>query len=265
MIEKAVVLAAGEGVRLRPLTYAIPKEIVRVGKKPTIEHVLNVLKCGGAKDVLIIVGRKKQAIIDYLGSGERLDLNIYYRVQEEPKGTAHAVSLAQDFVGDDEDFIIMYGDNYISPYNIMEDIVDFHEKKNGCGTLALHRVEDPRRFGVVKIGEDNEIRGIIEKPTLEEAQPYKRGDHWLNIAGLMIVNSKIFEHAEKVEPGKDGELWLTDAVESMRKSENELYGYVVEGKRYDIGTFESLTEADRLAQETIRESSGDKDSTGKRR
>ncbi len=248
MVKKAVVLAAGEGTRLRPITYAIPKEIVRVGKKPTIEHVLNVLKHGGVEDVLIVVGRKKQAIIDYLGSGERLDLDIYYRVQEEPRGTAHAVSLARDFVEEDEDFAIMYGDNYISPYSAMKDIVRFHEEKNGSGTLVLHPVDDPKRFGVVKLTEENVVVGMIEKPTMEEAQPYRRDDHWLNIAGLMIINAKLFKYIDRIEPGKGGELWLTDAVESLRKGEGGLYGYVFEGNRYDIGTFESLAEADRLAQ-----------------
>lgn len=259
MIEKAIVLAAGKGKRLRPITHAIPKEIVRVGKKPTIEHVLKVLKCGGVKDVLIIVGRKKQAIIDYLGSGKRLDINIYYRVQEKPRGTAHAVSLGQDFIGTEEDFAIMYGDNYISPYNTMENIVRWHEKKDGNGTLVLHPVDDPRRFGVVKIDKDNQIHGIIEKPTWEEAKPYKRDDHWLNIAGLMIVNPFIFKYINKINPGKDDEVWLTDAVESMRKDKGKLYGYIFKGKRYDIGTFESLTEADRLAQESAERS--DKESS----
>jgi len=248
LVKKAVVLAAGEGTRLRPITYAVPKEIVRVGKKPTIEHVLNVLKHGGVDEVLVILGRKKQAIVDYLGSGERMGLNIYYRVQEEPEGTAHAVSLAGGFVEEGEDFVIMYGDNYISPYSAMRGIVDFHERIERNGTLVLHPVDDPRRFGVVKLSSDDKVEGMVEKPTLEEAQPYKRDDHWLNIAGLMILNSKLFDYIAKIKPGKDGELWLTDAVESLRKSEGGIYGYVFEGNRYDIGTFESLSEADSLAQ-----------------
>lgn len=249
MIKKAVVLAAGKGTRLRPITHAVPKEIVRVGKKPTIEHVLNVLKAGGVEDVLIVVGRNKHAIIDYLGSGERLDLDIYYRVQEEPKGTAHAVSLASNFINEGEDFAIMYGDNYISPYNAMGDIVKFHESNGGNGTLVLHPVDDPRRFGVVKLSKDDKVEGMIEKPTMEEAQPFKHDDYWLNIAGLMIVNSSIFDHIENIEPGKSEELWLTDAVEEMRREEDEIYGYIFHGTRYDIGTFKSLTEADRQAQE----------------
>lgn len=115
MVKKAVVLAAGEGSRLEPITHAVPKEMVRVGKRPTIEHVLRVLMEGGISEVLVIVGRKKQAIVDYLGSGERLGLDVYFRVEEEPLGTAPAVSLAEGFIGRDEDFAIMYGDNYISP------------------------------------------------------------------------------------------------------------------------------------------------------
>ncbi len=247
MVKKAVVLAAGKGKRLKPITNAIPKEIVRVGKKPTIEHVLNVLKSGGIKDVLVIVGRNKQAIVDYLGSGERLGLDIYFRVQEEPRGTAHAVSLAKDFVCDEENFALMYGDNYISPYDTMKKIVAFH-KSNGANTLVLHPVEDPRRFGVVKLDEEKRVRGMIEKPTLEEAKPFKRNGYWLNIAGLMILKPQIFKYIDEVEP-VDGELWLTDTIEAMRKDGNEIYGYVFEGTRYDIGTFESLREADRQAQE----------------
>ncbi len=249
MVKKAVVLAAGKGTRLRPITHAVPKEIVRVGKKPTIEHVLEVLKCGGVEEILIVVGRKKHAIIDYLGSGERLGLDVYYRVQEEAKGTAHAVSLAENFVDEDEDFAMMYGDNYISPYDSMSDIVDFHEKKDGNGTLVLHPVDDPRRFGVVKLSEDDKVEGMVEKPSMEEAKPFKHGDHWLNIAGLMILSGKVFEHIENIDPGKGGELWLTDAVEDMGKERDEIFGYVFDGTRYDIGTFESLAEADRKAQE----------------
>lgn len=252
-------LAAGEGTRLRPITHAVPKEIVRVGKKPTIEHVLRVLKEGGVEDVLIVVGRKKQAIIDYLGSGERLGLNLYYRVQEEPKGTAHAVSLAEDFIGD-EDFAIMYGDNYISPYSAMEDIVKYHDRKDGQGTLVLHPVDDPRRFGVVKLDENDSIQGMVEKPTLEEAKPYKQDDHWLNIAGLMILGSDIFDYIHEIEPGKDEELWLTDAVEAMRKDRDSFYGYVFRGKRFDIGTFDSLSKADKLAQEISERDDKEKDS-----
>ncbi len=252
MVKKAIVLAAGEGTRLKPMTDAIPKEMIRVGKKPAIEHVLEVLRAGGIEDVLIIVGWKKHALLDYLGSGQRLGLKIYFRMQEEARGTAHAVSLGDDFIGDD-DFVVMYGDNYITPYDTMKDIVELHKENNSRGTLVLNPVEDPRRFGVVKMDENNQIHGMIEKPTWDEAEPYRVDGQWLNIAGLMILGSEIFHHIKQTVPGKKGELWLTDSIELMRRDGNDMYGYVFQGKRFDIGTFESLREADRLEMERLEE------------
>lgn len=247
MISKAVVLAAGKGTRLYPLTLAIPKEMIRVGIKPTIEHVINVLKAGDIRDILIIIGWKKGAIIDYLGSGERFGVNVYYRVQEEPKGTAHALYYAKDFI-EDEDFIVIYGDNYLKPYDAMKDIIRFHEERKADATLVLHYVKDPRRFGIVKIDGNDMVLSMIEKPSLEEAEPYKVDDKYLNIAGLMILKPVVFNFIRKTKPGKGGEIWLTDSIELMRRAGHKVYGYIFEGLRYDIGTFESLMEADRLEQ-----------------
>ncbi len=253
MVKKAIVLAAGKGTRLKPITDAIPKEMIRVGRKPAIEHVLMVLKAGGIEDVLVIVGWKKHALIDYLGSGSRLGLNIYYRMQEETLGTAHATALGKDFIGDDEDFAIMYGDNYITPYETMKDIVSFHNMKNGSGTLVLNPVFDPRRWGVVKIVSQMKILDMIEKPNLAQAESFKVDDHWLNIAGLMILNSKIFDFIEETKPGKKGERWLTDSLILMNRSDYDFYGYEFNGKRFDIGTFDSLEKADELEIERIHE------------
>lgn len=247
MIKKAVILAAGKGTRLRPLTLAIPKEMIRVGTKPVIEHAINVLKAGGIEKILVVVGRKKEAILDYLGSGERLGVDISYKIQEELKGTAHAVYQGKDFVGN-EDFAVIYGDNYLKPYEVMDEIVKFHEEKGADATLVLHPVKDPRRFGIVKIDADNKVLGIIEKPTLEEAEPYKVGDEYLNIAGLLVLKPIVFDFIERTKPGKDNEIWLTDSIELMRRNGHEICAFVFKGTRYDIGTFESLKEADRLEQ-----------------
>jgi dTDP-glucose pyrophosphorylase len=246
-LRKAIVLAAGKGTRLRPLTLAIPKEMIRVGIKPAIEHAISVLKAGGIKDVLVIVGRNKEAILNYLGSGERLGIQIYYRIQEELKGTAHAVYQGKDFIAD-EDFAVIYGDNYLKPYESMREIVKFHEDKKADATLVLHPVEDPRRFGIVKIDESGRVLGMIEKPTLAEAERYKVKDTYLNIAGLLLLKPSIFKYIEKTEPGKDGELWLTDSIELMRRDGKIVYGFVFKGARYDLGTFESVRKADELEQ-----------------
>jgi len=247
LTKKAVVLAAGKGIRLMPLTLAMPKEMIRVGVKPVIEHAIEVLKAGGISDILIIVGRKKEAIMDYLGSGERLGVDIYYRIQDEPKGSAHAVYYGKDFVGS-EDFVVMYGDNYLKPYEAMKDIVKFHEKKKADATLVLHSVKDPQRFGIAKIDEDGKVLGIIEKPSLEEAKSYRNNDVYRNIAGLLILKDTIFAYIEKTKPGKGNEIWLTDSVELMRSDGHRIFGFVFDGTRYDIGTFESLRAADKMEQ-----------------
>lgn len=245
MIKKAIVLAAGKGTRLMPLTLAMPKEMIRVGIKPVIEHTIEVLKAGGITEILVIVGRKKEAIMDHLGSGERLGVDIYYRIQEEPKGSAHAVYHGKDFVGSD-DFVVIYGDNYFKPYNVIKDVIKLHETKNADATLLLHPVTDPRRFGVVKLGKNSEVLGIIEKPTYEKAKNYKTDGTYLNIAGLLVLRSNVFEFIEKTKRGINNEIWLTDSVELMRQNSCKLFGYPFTGKRYDIGTFDSLKEADKL-------------------
>jgi len=254
LITKAIILAAGKGTRLMPLTLAMPKEMIRIGVKPVIEHVVEVLKAGGITDILVIVGRKKEAIMDYLGSGERLGVDIYYRMQEEPKGSAHAVYYGKDFVGS-EDFVVMYGDNYFKPYTVIQDVIKLHETNNADATLLLHPVSDPRRFGIVKIGENSEVLGIIEKPTLAKAEHYKSDGAYLNIAGLLVLRSNVFGFIEETKRGVNNEVWLTDSVELMRQNSCRLYGYPFNGRRYDVGTFESLKEADKM------ELSNNKDST----
>jgi len=241
---KGVVPAAGKGERLEPLTLAMPKELIRVGNKPVIEHVIDNLKACDVKDIMIITGWKKGAVLDYLGSGSRLGVNTYYRVQEEQKGIAHAVAFARDWIGN-EDFALIYGDNYFKPAENISKAADFHREKGAYATLVLHPVEDPTRFGIVKLDEDGRVMGMIEKPTVEEAEPYKTNGVYYNIAGLIILKPKIFEYIEKTPPGKNNEIQMTDAIELMRKDDHPVYGFVFEGLRYDIGTFESIKMADR--------------------
>ena len=256
MITKAVILAAGEGKRLMPLTLAMPKEMIRVGVKPVIEHVIEVLKAGSIWEILIVVGRKKEAIMDYLGSGRRLGVEIYYRIQEEPKGTADAVYYCKDFI-DSEDFVVVYGDNYFKPYEAMKQFIQFHSKSNADATLVLHPVDNPRRYGIVKVDDDGKVLAMKEKPSLKEARKYVSNGQFLSIAGLLILNHKIFDYIEKTKSGVSGEVWLTDSLELMRRDECQISGYVFEGRRYDIGTFESLLEADRMEQSEVSGRPGD--------
>ena len=242
---KAIVLAAGAGTRLLPLTRAIPKEMIRVGLKPTIEHCIEVIKAGGIREILVIVGRKKESIIDHLGSGERLGVSIYYRVQEKPLGTALAIQLGKDFIGSD-DFVIIYGDNYFKPYESIKDIIAFHKSSDADVTLVIYPVDDPRKFGIVKSDENGKVSGMIEKPTLEEAKPYRVNKKYYSIAGLIIVKNTIFSYIELTKPGKNQETWITDSIALMKEDDKRIKAYLFKGNRFDIGSAESLLEADKL-------------------
>ncbi len=244
-ITKAVIPAAGKGTRLEPLTLAIPKEMIRVGRKPVIHHVIDVLKAGGLSEILIITGWKKGAIHDYIGSGQRLGVDAYYKIQDEQLGLGHAVLLAKSWVKN-EDFVVIYGDNYIKPDSIMEQIIDLHQRKKSYATIVVHPVDDPSRFGLVKADKDGKILGMIEKPSKEEAEKYKTGNEFLSISGIVVLSPKIFEYIEKTKPGKKNEVQLTDALELMRQANLPMYVYVFKGKRFDIGTWESLEEVDKL-------------------
>lgn len=242
---KGVIPAAGKGNRLEPLTLAMPKEMIRIGRKPVIEHVIDNLKACGIIDILIITGWKKGPILDYLGSGRRLGVNITYRVQEEQKGPADAVYMSREWVGDD-DFVVIYGDNYFRPAENLMRTIQFHRKMKADATLLLHPVDDPSRFGIVKIDSSGKVLGMIEKPTLAEAENYRTGGIFYNIAGLLVLKPMIFDFIKKTRAGRNNEIYLTDSIELMRKGGKGIYGHIFEGVRYDIGTFESLMAADRL-------------------
>ncbi len=251
MIKKAIILAGGKGTRLMPLTQAMPKEMIRVGFKPVIEHVVDALQSGGIDQLLIIVGRKKEAIIDHLGSGSRSKVDIYYKVQDEPKGTAHAVLQGRNFI-DLDDFVVMYGDNYFKPYTFVEKILEFHRLNNANVTLATYPVTDPERYGIVKLNKVGKVLEMIEKPSFEEAEAYKVEGKYQAIAGLLVCSNNIFDYIEKTKVGKNEEYWLTDTVELMRKERKNIMGFPLQGKRYDVGTFESLIEADQFETENYR-------------
>lgn len=251
MIKKAIVLAGGKGTRLMPLTQAMPKEMIRVGLKPVIEHVVDALRTGGIDQILVIVGRKKESIIDHLGSGTRLNVDIYYKVQDEPKGTAHAVLQGKNFI-DSDGFVVIYGDNYFKPYTFVQEILEFHILSSADVTLATYPVTDPERYGIVKLNKVGKVIEMIEKPSIEEAESYQAEGKYQAIAGLLVFNNEIFEYIKETKIGKNNEYWLTDTVELMRRDSKKVMGYLLQGKRYDVGTFESLIEADQYELESKR-------------
>lgn len=228
--------AAGEGKRLRPWTKALPKEMLQVGDKPIIEHVLRQYQEAGIEKVFIIVGYRKNAIMNYLGNGSDWDMEIGYLFQENKKGLAHAINEANNFI--DEPFVVMLGDTLLDPENTMEELINFHEEKDADATLFLQEVEDPSRFGVVELDDDGKVVDLEEKPENPKSN--------LAIIGLYIFKPEIFDFIEKTERGKGGEYQITDSIKLMVEEGKDIYAMKNEGTWFDIGTKESYMKANKF-------------------
>ena len=134
------------------------------------------------------------------------------------------MDLSKKFVENDN-FVVMYGDNYFKPYEAINDVIAFHLRQKADVTLVLHPVHNPTRYGIVKINKKGRVLKMIEKPTIEEAKDFRINNIYLNIAGMLLFKNNVFLYIEKTPKGKDGEIWLTDTVELMRKDNEKIFGY----------------------------------------
>lgn len=235
---KAVVLAAGQGVRLQPLTFTRPKHLIPVGGKPILEHVLNSIKTAGIDETLIIVHYMKNQIKQHFGDGTKQQIKLEYITQQHMKGTADAVSYAEPYVN--EDFLLINGDVFTTPKPIKQ-VINAHKKQSAAATIAVVPVEHPEHYGIVKL-EDTKVTEISEKPSMEPAA--------INLAnaGVYMFSTDIFNKIKQTKPSPRGELELTDSLNLLLK-ENQAVSAVKISKTewHDIGRPWDLLEANRLA------------------
>ena len=204
---KAVVLAAGEGERLRPLTFTRPKHMIPVGGKPLLEHHLKALKDCGIEEVLLVVGYKSNNIKKYFEEGSRLSVKIKYLHQKKIMGTADAFKLAEDYV--DEDFLATYGDLLVSS-KIVKSTLNMHLKEKPAATLTTVEVSNPEQYGVIMLNGNN-VTGIIEKP-----DPGTVRSRQIN-AGIYVFSSEIFKAIKQTGISKRGEREITDSIKMLIK------------------------------------------------
>ena len=263
-VTKAVIPAAGLGTRVLPATKAQPKEMLVIVDKPSLQYIVEELVESGIKDIIIVTGRNKNSIEDHFDHSYELEdtlkknnkntllekvedissmANICYVRQNHPKGLGHAILKAKSFVGD-EPFVIALGDDIV--YNdvpVAKQLIDNYTKY-GFSIVGCQEVKesDVSKYGIVKpllsLDEKTvEMEDFIEKPSVEEA-PSK-----LACLGRYLLTPKIFDYLEKTEPGKGGEIQLTDAIVAMMKDGEKVLAYNFEGKRYDIGNKFGLLKA----------------------
>jgi len=233
---KGVIPAAGRGTRLEPMTLAIPKELMIVGDKAIIEYVIEAMKTVGVTDITIVVGWRKHAILDYLGSGERLGVKLTYVVQDNRTGLAKAVLTAEHVISG-EPFLVILGDNFFYPQTFLKELFAFHKAKKADATIGVAEIEDTTRHGIIKPGQDNKILDMVEKPQPKDAPSN------LGIIGVYIFSSSIFDAIKKIKPGVNNEYQLTDAIKMMIDTGYHVYYTKINGKHIDIGTMNDLKKA----------------------
>ncbi len=225
---KGVILAAGKGTRLYPATRFTPKPLLPIANRPTIQYAFDRLREIGVEEVCLVVGENEEAMRAVLGDGLDYSLSLSYVRQPEPKGLAHAVSFAKDFIGDD-DFILYLGDAiYSEPLAALRE--RFEESK--CANLNLvMEVDDPRRFGVANV-ESGRIVKLVEKP----AQPESN----LAMAGVYFFNSAIWDAIESLSPSGRGEYEITDAIQTLIDRGETVLPGLYSGAWFDTGTLSSF-------------------------
>ena len=254
-IKKAVIPAAGLGTRFLPVTKAQPKEMLPIVDKPTIQYIIEEAVASGIEEILIITGRNKNCIEDHFDKSVELELeleksgkkemlklvreisdmvDIHYIRQKEPKGLGHAIGCAKTFVGN-EPFAVLLGDDLV--YNeekpCLKQLMDCYNEYN-TSILGVQTVDakDVNKYGIIKgihiEGRVHKVRGLVEKPAVEEAPSN------IAILGRYIITPQIFKILEETKPGRGGEIQLTDALSKLI-DEEAIYAYDFEGMRYDVG------------------------------
>jgi len=200
---KAVILAAGEGTRLRPITSSKPKPMIKICGKPILEHIINSLSYSEIKEVIIVTNYKGEAIQQYFKNRKNDNLKIRFKKQEKMIGTGNALGITESMIN--EDFILVYGDLLFSP-NALKKIIHIFKTKKPDGVIAVIPVKNPEKYGIIEIEKNQKIKRIIEKPDSNSAPSN------LANAGLYIFSKEIFKKIKQLKPSIRGEYELTDAI-----------------------------------------------------
>jgi glucose-1-phosphate thymidylyltransferase len=228
---KGVILAAGKGTRLYPVTHVIAKPLLPMANRPTLHYALDRLKEIGITDVCLVVGQSNEGQMrEALGDGSAFGVQLTYVRQDDPKGLAHAVGFAKEFVAGDS-FVLYLGDA-IYGEGFTEQARRFQE--SGCANLNIVKpVEDPRRFGVANV-EGERIVKLVEKPQNPESN--------LAMAGLYFFGPELWEVLPDLKPSARGEYEITDAIQMLIDRGHTVLAGVYEGIWFDTGTLDSFLE-----------------------
>ena len=262
-VRKAIIPAAGLGTRFLPATKAMPKEMLPIVDKPTIQFIVEEAKSAGIEDILIVTGKNKCAIENHFDSNPELEqdlkktgkaellkltqditnlgVNLYYTRQPHPAGLGDAIYRARSFVGE-EPFVVMLGDDLMKDkVTLTKQLIDEYEKTH-ASTIAVMQVphKEVSKYGVIdpegKVDKDlYNVKKFVEKPAVDKAPSD------FAIIGCYLLTPEIFEILENQKPGCGGEIQLTDAIDTLNQTQR-VFTHVFKGQRFDVGNKEGYLE-----------------------
>ena len=262
-VRKAIIPAAGLGTRFLPATKALPKEMLPIVDKPTIQFIVEEAKAAGIEDILIVTGKNKRAIENHFDSNTELEqdlketgkaellkltqditnlgVNLYYTRQPHPAGLGDAIYRARSFVGG-EPFVVMLGDDLMKDkVTLTKQLMNDYDKTH-ASTIAVMQVphNEVSKYGVIapegKVNDNlYNVKKFVEKPAVDKAPSD------LAIIGRYLLTPEIFEILEHQKPGRGGEIQLTDAIDTLNQTQR-VFAHVFRGQRFDVGNKEGYLE-----------------------
>jgi glucose-1-phosphate thymidylyltransferase len=240
---KGLVLAGGVGTRLRPITHTSAKQLIPVANKPVLFYGLEQLRDAGITDIGIVVGDTRNEVMAAVGDGNELGIKATYIPQDAPRGLAHAVLIARDYLGED-DFCMFLGDNFLLG-GITELVAGF-EASRATAHILLTEVDEPQFYGVAVLDDQGSVVELLEKP----ADPPSN----LALVGVYLFRPRIHEAVRAIEPSMRGELEITDAIEWLIRSGYEIKSERVIGYWKDTGRLQDMLECNRKVLEGVEPS-----------
>ncbi len=247
---KGLILCGGAGTRLRPITHTSAKQLVPVANKPILFYGIEDMTAAGITDLGIIVGDTADEIMAAVGDGSQWGATVTYLPQDEPRGLAHCVLIARDFLGDD-DFVMYLGDNLLQQG--LSEFVEHFETVRKTSTetpavaqILLAHVDDPRQFGVAEVSDSGEVVRLVEKPTDPPSD--------LALVGVYLFDHHVHEAVRAIEPSGRGELEITDAIQWLIDQGHRVVHEVLVGWWIDTGKKDPLLESNRYLLERLEPS-----------
>jgi glucose-1-phosphate thymidylyltransferase len=237
---KALVLSGGSGSRLRPITHTSAKQLLPVANKPVLFYGLEAIRDAGITEVGIVVGDTGPAIRSAVGDGRAFGLDVTYLRQDAPRGLAHAVLIARDYLGDD-DFVMYLGDNFI--VGGITGLVGQFTAERPDAQIMLTRVPDPRQFGVAELDDAGQVLQLVEKPQQPPSD--------LALVGVYLFTPAVHAAVAQLEPSWRGELEITEALQRLIETGHKVKATVIAGYWKDTGNVADMLEVNRMVLESL--------------